>query len=205
MEALRPSFPSSIFDRADHWFVRAKAALSGNVPCGRGCCHCCIGPFPITVLDAEELRRGLQALPTVERQDIQERARRQTAAIESAYPDLAADPILDGRPDWKIDELVARFADQPCPALKENGSCALYSFRPITCRTMGIPTETRGMIHGACEIQISVPIIRLSRPLRIEEDHLADQEAGLIEMEKSRRSFTGDELLLPYGFFPASG
>ena len=204
MEALRPSFPSSIFDRADHWFVRAKAALSGNVPCGRGCCHCCIGPFPITILDAEELRRGLQELPPAQRRDIEERARRQTAAIEAAYPDLADNPILDGRPDWQIDQLVAQFAEQPCPALDNDGSCALYAFRPVTCRTMGIPTDTSGMVHGACDIQTSVPIIRLSRSLRIEEDHLADQEAGLLEIEKRHRSFAGDELLLPYGFLPGS-
>ncbi|WP_447601039.1 YkgJ family cysteine cluster protein [Nitrospira sp. Nam80] len=202
MEAPRSSLSSSIFDRADHWFVRAKAALLGNVPCGKGCCHCCIGPFPITVLDAEELRRGLRELPAVQRQNIEGRARRQTADIETACPDLAADPILDGLPDQKIDDLVARFADQPCPALEKDGSCALYSFRPITCRTMGIPTETHGMVYGACDIQSSVPVIRLSRLLRTEEDRLADQEAGLIETEKRRRSFTGEELLLPYGFLP---
>lgn len=204
MEAPRSSLPLSIFDRADHWFFRAKAALLGNVPCGKGCCHCCIGPFPITLLDAEELRRGLQELPAVQRQNIEERASLQTTAIETAYPDLATDSLLDGWPDCKVDELVARFADLPCPALQEDGSCAVYTFRPLTCRTMGIPVEADGMVNGACDIQTSVPIFRLSQPLRAEEDRLAEQEARLLEMEKRRRSFTGEELLLPYGFIPES-
>lgn len=204
MEAHRSSLPLSIYDRADRWFFRAKAALLGNVPCAKGCCHCCIGPFPITLLDAEELRRGLQELPAVQRQNIEERASLQTTLIETAYPDLATDSLLDGWPDCKVDELIARFADLPCPALQEDGSCAVYTFRPLTCRTMGIPVEADGMVNGACDIQTSVPILRLSQPLRVEEDRLAEHEARLLEMERRRRSSTGEESLLPYGFIPES-
>jgi hypothetical protein len=69
---------------------------------------------------------------------------------------------------------------------------------------MGIPVEADGMVNGACDIQTSVPILRLSQPLRVEEDRLAEHEARLLEMERRRRSFTGEESLLPYGFIPES-
>jgi hypothetical protein len=36
----------------------------------------------------------------------------------------------------------------------------VYEFRPITCRTMGVPVESDGMVHGACNVQTAVPIIR---------------------------------------------
>lgn len=204
MEAPRSSFPSSVFNRADHWFRRAKAALLGSIPCGKGCCHCCLGLFPITLLDVEELQRGLRTLPAAPRRRIEERARRQTAAIEATYPHLASDPILDDWPDDQTDELVARFADLPCPALQEDGACGLYEFRPVTCRTMGIPMETHGMVNGACDRQTFVPLIRLSQSIRAEEDRLAEQEARLLESGRTGRALAGDEVLLPYGFLPES-
>jgi Fe-S-cluster containining protein len=202
MQARPSSVPSSIFDRADHWFRRAKAALLGSIPCGKGCCRCCIGPFPITLLDVEELRRGLRTLPRAPRRRIEERARRQAAAIQATYPHLARNPILDSWPDEQIDELVTRFADLPCPALQEDGACGLYEFRPVTCRTMGIPMETGGMVGGACDTQTFVPIIRLSQSIRTEEDRLAEQEARLLERGRPGRALPGDEVLLPYGFLP---
>ncbi len=203
MEPPRASVISSIFERADFWFLRARAALLGRIPCGKGCFHCCIGPFPITRLDAEALHRGIQRLPVAQRLKIEETALRQTAAMEAAYPCLADNPILDDWPDSKTDELIARFADWPCPALQQ-GSCAVYEFRPVTCRTMGIPTETDRMVNGACDVQTSIPVVHLPHSLRVEEDWLADQEARLLDTARKERSLEGDELLLPYGFLPES-
>ena len=204
MEAPLSSFPSAIFDQADHWFRRAKAALLGTIPCGKGCCRCCIGPFPITLVDVKELQRGLRTLPAAPRRRIEERARRQTTTIEAAYPHLASDPLLDSWTDDQTDELVSRFADLPCPALQEDGACGLYEFRPVTCRTMGIPMETHGMVTGACDTQTFVPVIRLSQSIRSEEDRLAEQEARLLEKGRTGRALVGDEVLLPYGFLPES-
>ena len=204
MEAPRSSIASSIFDRADHWFFRAKSSLLGGIPCGKGCSRCCIGPFAITVLDVEELQRGLQLIPVRKRKQIEEHARRQVADIEARYPHLATDPIVDNCPDGQIDQLVTQFADMPCPALENDGSCGLYEFRPVTCRTMGIPFETSGLVNGACDIQTFIPVVRLSRSLRTEEDELAEQEARQLERGRSRRALRGDEVLLPYGFIPES-
>ena len=43
--------PAPLYQKTDHWFQRATAALLGEVPCRLGCTSCCIGPFPITLLD----------------------------------------------------------------------------------------------------------------------------------------------------------
>jgi hypothetical protein len=65
---------------------------------------------------------------------------------------------------------------------------------------MGIPIETAGLVNGACDIQTFVPVVQLSRSLRDEEDRLAEEEARLLEIGRSRRALTGAEMLLPYGF-----
>jgi hypothetical protein len=124
MEAPSPSFSSSVFARAEYWFLRAKSSLLGSIPCRKGCQRCCIGPFAITVLDVDELQRGLQMIPVETRKQIEERARRQVAAIEARYPYLAADPIVDDCPNDQIDQLVTHFADVPCPALQDDGRAA---------------------------------------------------------------------------------
>lgn len=191
-----------LFQQADHWFRRASASLLGAIPCCQGCSACCIGLFPITRLDALELQRGLDRLPPLQREAIVARARSQVAVLESAYPILQSKSALDGLDDRMIDGLVEQFSDLPCPALGSDGTCGVYAFRPLTCRTMGIPTESDGMVQGACSIQTSVPIIRLSPTFRIEENQLAEQEAVHLAILSRAHPDAGDELLLPYGFLP---
>ncbi|MBA3753699.1 MAG: YkgJ family cysteine cluster protein [Nitrospira sp.] len=192
-----------MFEQADHWFRRAQASLLDTIPCGQGCSACCVGIFPITRLDALELQRGLEALPSMQRDAIVTRARTQVAALEAAYPHLQSQPALGSRDDRTIDDMVAHFSDVPCPALAQDGTCGLYTSRPITCRTMGIPSESDGMIYGACAVQTAVPIIRLSPSFRAEADRLAEYEAVALSILNRNQPDSEDELLLPYGFVPS--
>lgn len=196
-----PSFhPLPLFQQASHWFRRAQASLLGALPCNQGCCDCCIGIFPITRLDVLELHRGLTLLPFDHRTAIVTRAKEQIASLEMAYPDLRSKPNLDEWSDSSIDAMVERFADLPCPALTEGGSCGVYAFRPVTCRTMGVPVESDGIVHGACRVQNAVPIIRPSPSLRIDYDRLTEDEAVALSILRQAHPQTGDEMLLPYGF-----
>lgn len=195
-----PSLPLPLYQQASHWFRRAHASLLGALPCKQGCCACCIGIFPITRLDALEMHRGLNLLPASVKTAIVTRAREQVASLETAYPALDSKPNLDEWADSSIDDMVERFADLPCPALAVDGSCGIYAFRPITCRTMGIPVESDGMVHGACRVQTAVPIIRPSRSVRGDSDRLADDEAVALSILRQAQPEAGDELLLPYGF-----
>ena len=192
--------PLPLFQQASHWFRRARASLLDALPCTQGCCECCVGIFPITQLDVLELHRGLSQLPSDNRTAIVRRAREQIAALELAYPDLRSTPNLDEWEDSRIDVIVERFADLPCPALAIDGRCSVYAFRPITCRTMGVPVESDGMVHGACTRQTAVPIIRPSPSVRTELDRLAEDEAVALSILRQAQPEAGDERLLPYGF-----
>jgi Fe-S-cluster containining protein len=123
--------------------------------CQLGCTQCCIGPFPISQLDARRLRSGLAEL---EARDpgrgarVRERARQSVARISSSFPGDPATGVLA-----ESEEAEAEFAsfadDEPCPALDpETGACELYAARPITCRTFGPPVRCGSNAVGVCEL-----------------------------------------------------
>jgi len=197
-----PPDPDPLYRKTDHWFQRATAALLGEIPCRLGCTSCCIGPFPITLLDVHTLQQGLAGLPLDHRHRIAQRAIEQTAAMEASFPQLTHTDLLDNWSDQEIDRLVAEFHHHPCPALEADGRCSVYHHRPLVCRSMGIPTEDRGLAHGACEIQTFIPILRLPSVFREEEERFAQEEAASLEMLRQATGSTGEEVFLPYGFLP---
>ena len=67
---------------------------------------------------------------------------------------------------------------------------------------MGIPSEEAGVVHGACDVQTSVPLIRLSTSLRREEHLLAQEETEHLARVRKEQHVPGEELLLPYAFLP---
>lgn len=192
--------PSSLFDKTARWFDRAKAALLDDLPCSQGCSHCCVGVFPVTLLDRQEIQRGLRSLPHEDRRAIEQKAARQARMIEASAPQLAHNRFIDHWSDRDSDNLAERYSDLPCPALRPDGRCGLYAFRPLVCRSMGIPSDVDGLVHGACEIQTSVPLVRLSMFVRQDEQFLAQEEATHLAALRSRSSAAGEELLLPYAF-----
>lgn len=185
---------------SEEWFHRAAASLPGQLPCRLGCSHCCVGLFSITILDADRLTSGLVSLPLDVRTSIVRTAQKQIAQLEAAAPRLKQTIHIDGWPDAETDRLSAEFGHLPCPALSADGTCRVYPFRPIVCRTMGIPEERVGLTHGACEIQTFVPIRRLSERLRQEEHSIAGEEAAALSAVRRRTGRSGEELWLPYGF-----
>ena len=199
MQPQTPSHPTRLARKTDDWFRRASAAHLSQVPCRAGCSHCCVGLFPITRLDVRLLQEGLGHLPVNERKRIEERASEQIRALETAYPRLEPSPSLNGWSDQEIDRAVSSFEHAPCPALGDDGRCLLYAYRPLTCRSMGIPIRQGALVHGACAVQTFVPITRLSASLDAEEQELAALEsaelAALPEVLEE-----GEETFLPYGF-----
>jgi Fe-S-cluster containining protein len=192
--------PAPLYQETDQWFQRATAALLGEVPCRLGCTSCCIGPFPITLLDVQTLQQGLAGLPPDHRQRIEQRASEQIAAMETAFPQLIRDDVLDTWPDQEVDRLVTEFHALPCPALEADGHCSLYEHRPLVCRSMGIPIHEGGRTYGACEVQTFVPIVQVPQILREEENRLAEKESTSLNELHSAVGPTGEEVLLPYGF-----
>jgi len=110
------------------------------IACRQGCTECCMGPFPITQLDARRLRQGLDALAAIDPV--------RAAAVRSRVEDYVrmAGPIYTEALPPELDEL-------PCPALDPaTGTCDLYAARPLTCRTFGPITRVGDDILGPCEL-----------------------------------------------------
>ena len=107
----------------------AEAVRRGGpwIACKPGCSECCLGPFPITQLDALRLRQGLlelQAADPARAARVRERARAATPSD-----------------------------DEPCPALDpEHGTCDLYAARPLTCRAFGPAIRWNSEAVGVCEL-----------------------------------------------------
>jgi Fe-S-cluster containining protein len=126
--------------------MSAAVRKSGSwIACRPGCTQCCIGPFPITILDAARLRSGLDELG---RSDPQRAAavRRRSAEYVARLTRISDDPAEDA--------LSGDFADEwPCPALDPDaGTCDLYAARPLTCRTFGPAVSLGGEALGVCEL-----------------------------------------------------
>jgi Fe-S-cluster containining protein len=127
--------------------VLAEAANKAGawLKCRPGCYECCLGPFEISGLDAERLRRGLMELETrdpARNTRVRTRAGEAAARLRREYPGDTANRVLSEAAD----------DDEPCPALDPaTGTCDLYESRPLTCRTFGPAIRSGGAV-GICEL-----------------------------------------------------
>jgi Fe-S-cluster containining protein len=139
----------------DAALAEANRKAGAWIVCRPGCTECCIGPFPITQLDALRLRDGLAELQRQEPERaarVRNRARLAVERMAGDFPGNLASGILD-----EDDEAQERFGTlaekETCPALDpETGTCDLYSSRPITCRSFGPSIRWAGGDLGICEL-----------------------------------------------------
>jgi len=170
------------------------------IACRRGCYECCMGPFPITQLDAIRLREGLAELQTVDperAERIRDRARASVARLHREFPDATISQIL---------EIEDAADDEACPALDpDSGSCDLYAARPITCRTFGPAIRGAGGPEGhplgVCELCYRGATDEQIADCAVEIDTRCEAEL-LEELEES----TGrrDETLVAFALLEAS-
>ena len=161
-----------------------------------------MGIFPVTVLDQQVIQFGLSKLPDSHRNRIVEIAAAQVGHLTVAVPQLLTNRFVDHWPEQDCEQVIEQRSDWPCPALERDGGCAIYQFRPLVCRSMGIPSEDDSCVNGACAVQTSVPLIRLSNALREQEDRLAALEADELEALRHQQGVEGEEMLLPFAFLP---
>jgi Fe-S-cluster containining protein len=125
----------------DASWTRAVALAGDHLACRPGCTACCIGPFPITALDAERLCDGIRRLDPATRNAVIERAREDVAAMGPTFPGDPAEGWLEGD-DEAIEAFLLLHGERPCPALDPaSGRCLVYEHRPVSCRTFGPPTR----------------------------------------------------------------
>lgn len=133
---------------ADAFFGRVMASQPENLQCGRGCSLCCHGLFEIGSGDVPVIAEGLAELHPARRRKI---VRRAMDIMEStAHPNLR-----ECSPEEK-EAFFDRTEHVPCPALSESGECEMYEWRPLVCRTFGLPIrEGDQFIGDICELNFT--------------------------------------------------
>lgn len=119
---------------------RARDVSGSWLTCGRGCSDCCIGPIPITALDGWRLRAGLDALAAEDPARAHEVRQRARAVVQQMWFDFPGDRDTGLLSDNEAAEqaFAEKYHEVACPALDlAQGTCDLYSARPISCRTYG--------------------------------------------------------------------
>jgi Fe-S-cluster containining protein len=189
-----PSPPRIDFgDRALIQIVDAALAEAARksgpwLVCRLGCTECCMGPFPITQLDALRLGRGLAELDTRDPQragHVRERARQYLARVAPDFPGDASTGILaEDEEAWRRFDTFAE--DEPCPALDPaTGACDLYAARPMTCRTFGPAVRLGAGELAVCELCYQGASDAEIAACAVEIDPDGVEAAQLDELEKT--------------------
>jgi len=162
--------------------------------CRPGCHQCCVGVFAISQLDAEELRKGLaRAQPDVA-QRILKRVAESHARLLPDFPGDPATGLLFTQPHQE--EAFEYFAnDELCPVLDPaTGTCDLYPFRPVQCRTFGPPIRDDEDHLTVCELCfVNAPAEQVAR---CEMDQTwRPLEDALIASAENRSRLSGPTLI----------
>jgi len=136
----------AIIKEADQVFQAVRAKCAENVRCEKGCSDCCHALFDLTLVEAMYLnRRFNERFSGRERDEIMRRA---DEADRQAYR-LKHEAVKAARDGKNAQDILAEMAKVRvrCPLLDDEGACALYEFRPVTCRIYGVPTAIGGTAH----------------------------------------------------------
>ena len=127
--------------------AQIREAHPDGIRCVQHCSDCCNAVFDLSLIESVyinyqfygSLNRDLQD-PILDRAD---RADRQSYRIRRRILKM----ITQG--EKSEEEIFPLLAEERvrCPFLDESDLCALYGFRPITCRIYGLPTIIRGAGH----------------------------------------------------------
>jgi Fe-S-cluster containining protein len=177
------------------------ARRSGSwLACRPGCTQCCLGPFPITQLDAQRLRTALSDLAARDPDRALRLRARVDAAVERAlpiFPGDAAAGILD-EDDPARENFFNSLEDEPCPVLDpESGLCDLYEARPLTCRLFGPPLRYGTESIGICELCFQGASDEQVVACKVDVD-AGDLELGLNE-ELERRAGVRGQTTVAFG------
>jgi Fe-S-cluster containining protein len=169
---------AALIQIVDAAMTEAARRSGAWLTCKPGCYQCCIGPFPITQLDAIRLRAGLADLEARDPERAARIRQRAQASVERMRRECPADPQGNA---LNRDDAAE---DDPCPALDPaTGTCDLYLARPIICRTFG-PAVRFGMeslavcelcYEGATDTEIAACEVAVD-PENLEAELLRDLE-----------------------------
>jgi hypothetical protein len=100
----------NLLARVDVTTSEIAARRAADLECRLGCTQCCNVQLTLSPVETDSVRLGLAAMPSEARERVRSRA--------AALPEEVQ-------------------GDTPCVMLEEDGACAIYSTRPLVCRTQG--------------------------------------------------------------------
>jgi Fe-S-cluster containining protein len=136
----------TLVTQADELFARVQKDHPECVTCKIKCADCCHALFDLTLIEAiyinhqfNKIIKGKEKIRIIDRAN---QADRKTHMVKKrAYKNKKA-----GKNETEI--LMDIAAERiRCPLLNDNEMCAVYEYRPITCRLYGIPTSIGGRSH----------------------------------------------------------
>jgi len=137
-----------ILVRADAHFARVRESQPSNLECRLGCTGCCHGLVEISLADVTILVEGLETIEPALRADLV--ARSTQIVAETAHP------VLRESDSKEKAAFFRRAGEVPCPALGPRGECRIYAFRPLACRTFGLPLREGPSYRGEeCELNFT--------------------------------------------------
>lgn len=160
----------------------AQRRAGAHLHCRAGCFGCCIGPFPVTLLDAARLQEGLRQIEPEKAAAVRARAAESVALLRGLdYPGDKASGLLD---ESIAGEVLFRpeFLSMPCPALDlESGRCELYTHRPAACRTYGPAIRLDGERLPHCPLNYAEATAEQIEAFRVDVDTRESGQAALSE------------------------
>jgi Fe-S-cluster containining protein len=146
---------ATLLRRVDTALAAGVLRAGDRLACRVGCTECCIGPFPITQLDARRLAAGLDELRARDPRRAAAIRRRSRAALRALRRGFPGDP-RSGRlneDEAARERFLERHGAQPCPVLDpKTGACELYEARPLTCRGYGPPLRVGREDQPPCRL-----------------------------------------------------
>ena len=185
---------AALFSILDAALASATERAGGWLACRPGCHQCCVGVFAISQFDAEQLREGLAIAPADVAERIRSRAAQSRTRLVEGFPGDPVTGLLFTEPQHE--EAFADFAnDEPCPVLDpDTGTCDLYAFRPVQCRTFGPPVRDADHQLTVCELCfVGAPAEEVARCEMDQGWRLQEEE--LIEHAEQQSSQFGPTLV----------
>jgi uncharacterized protein len=108
---------AELIAKVDAFFARVALRHAGRMRCRVGCSDCCRVQLTVTAVEAAAVLAGLDSMESGVRRR------------------LAARALLSGL------EAGSQDGARRCAALDDDGTCGIYAFRPLVCRSHGVPVR----------------------------------------------------------------
>ncbi|MHB1041981.1 MAG: YkgJ family cysteine cluster protein [Eubacteriales bacterium] len=128
---------------ADQAFLKMSEKFGAEIKCETGCADCCHSVFGLFLIESAYLNYHVGSMDEESRREAVSRGDESDRELEEVQKKLLA---YDHDLEMKARAMAAERVR--CPLLGEDDKCALYPFRPVTCRVYGIPAIIGGMVRA---------------------------------------------------------